>query len=176
MVLACDETGRFTGEYVRRDVAHTGDGQRHLAIAVLLHDPEHRLLLQRRRHPLFDSTWDLTGATHQLHLPGGDETAERAARRCLDREYGIQGVFLRECGGFEYFARDGGRCENEYCALLVGEYEGPVTLNEEVGYGYRWAASSELLAEIAEAPETYTPWALAGIDVLRRSGFFERPA
>ena len=173
LLLACDPAGRFTGQYVRRDVAHVGDGQRHLAITVLLYDAQHRVLLQRRRHTVFDGVWDFTGATHLLHSLDGDETAEQATARCLEREYGIRDLAVRAYGAFEYFARDGDLCEHEYCVVLAGEYNGEVRLNAEVGYGFRWVDKLAFQQEIAERPERFSPWAAAGTSVLKRGGFFE---
>ena len=96
------------------------------------------MLLQRRRHRVFDGIWDLTAATHLLHGQQGDETLDDAAARCLESEYGLHGVATRPVGAFTYFARDGLLCENEHCSRPVGQYDGAVTLNRAVGYGYAW--------------------------------------
>src|SRR5690242_5312806 len=129
ILLACDDEGQFTGQYVRRDIAHAGDGRRHLAIAVLLYNRRGEMLLQRRRHALFDDVRDITGATHPHRLADGtQEPLEEAALRCLRDEYGVTLARLSEVGAFVYFARDPGglHCENEHCTLYVGQYDGPV--------------------------------------------------
>ena len=54
IILVADEQGRHTGEYIPKEVGHSGDGRRHLAIAVLLFDGGGRVLLQRRKHRVFD--------------------------------------------------------------------------------------------------------------------------
>jgi isopentenyl-diphosphate delta-isomerase len=175
VLLACDDDGRFTGQYVRRDVAHTGDGRRHLAIAVLLYNARGELLLQRRKHALFDDVWDITGATHPLRLADGtDEPLEQAALRCLRDEYGLDQPRLSEVGAFTYFAKDPGGllCENEHCTLYVGACDGPVRLNHEVGYECAWVSKAFLLEDIAASPESYAPWARLSVDLLRRTGFF----
>ena len=175
ILLACDDEGRFTGQYVRRDVAHAGAGHRHLAIAVLLYNRHGELLLQRRKHTLFDDVWDLTGATHPLQLGGGiDESLERAALRCLRDEYSIAQSTLTEVGSFAYFAQDadGLHCENEHCTLYIGAYTGPVTVNQDVGYSCKWVRKEQLLQDIAAAPERYAPWALLSVALLQQAGFF----
>lgn len=174
MLLACDDQGRFTGQYVRRDAAHAGDGHRHLAIALLLYNRAGELLLQRRKHDVFDDVWDITGATHPLLLADGmHESLEQAARRCLQDEYGIGDARLAEVGSFTYFALDqtGIRCENEHCTLFIGEFNGAVTLNQEVGYGSRWVTKAFLAHDITLTPDRYSPWAVLSVDLLRHTGF-----
>lgn len=176
ILLACDDDGRFTGQYVRRDVAHSGDGHRHLAIAVLVANREGQLLLQRRKHEVFDDVWDISGATHPLWLgDGAHESLEDAAHRCLRDEYDVRDAELQEIGAFSYFARDpdGVRCEREHCTLFVGQIGGEVTLNPEVGYAYAWVERADLLDDVAAAPDRFSPWALLSVELLQREGFFE---
>lgn len=166
IILACDDNGRVTGEYIPKEMGHKGQGKRHLAITVLLFNKRGQVLLQKRKHRIFDDIWDFTGATHPLHLENGhDESFEEATLRCLQREYGInqnEVKNLRNLGTFNYFASYGGLCENEHCAVLVGEYNGQLHLNPEVGYGYKWMKKEEFLKDIQENPSSYSPWAIEG--------------
>lgn len=171
-VIACDDRGNPTGEYPKRELAHTGQGQHHLAITVLLYNSKGQVLLQKRKHRRFDDVWDFTGATDLLHQDGVDETFEKATARCLKREYGIENIKLQNLGGFNYFAEYGGSCENEHCAMMIGEYNGEIKLNEEVGYGYKWMDKTDFLNDIQRNPSSYSPWAVVGIDLLLKSKFF----
>lgn len=177
IILACDEEGKFTGEYIPKDVGHTGSGKRHLAIAVLLENSRGGVLLQRRKHKVFDDIWDVTGATHPLHLLEGDESFEEATLRCLKREYDINPdkvENLKNLGTFNYFASyKDGLCENEHCAMLVGEYNGEVKVNPEVGYGYKWMDKQEFLKDIEANPTNYSPWAIPGVQILKEAGYFK---
>src|SRR3989344_1200496 len=67
-ILAVDDNGNFL-EYISKEAGHSGKGKRHLAIAVLLTNSEGQVLLQKRKHQIFDNIWDITGATHPLHKP-----------------------------------------------------------------------------------------------------------
>lgn len=171
MVLACDDNGKLIGEYVPRELAHTGSGNRHLAITVLLKNSNGELLLQKRKHKRFNDIWDFTGATDVLHQEK-DESFGEATLRCLKREYGIEGVKVRKFGAFNYFAKYNGECENEHCAMMVGEYDGEVEMNPEVGYGYKWMDQDKFLKDIKENPQNYSPWAIEGVKILERTGFF----
>lgn len=172
-IIVCDDEGNPTGEYIPKSDGITGEGKHHLAITVLLQNKEGKVLMQKRKHLVFDNLWDFTGSTDNSHFKDGtNETFEQATRRCLKREYDINEVInLRNLGGFNYFAKDGDHCENEYCAMMVADYDGPVNLNPEVGYTYEWREKMDLLNDVATNPSNYAPWVVEGIKVLKQVGF-----
>lgn len=175
IIIVCDDKGNPTGEYIPKLKGITGDGVKHLAISILLYNNRGQVLLQRRKHKVFDNLWDLTASTDVSHLKDKNETFEEAADRCLKREYYIgldQIKEVKKIGGFSYFAKDGSHCENEYDMVLVGEYNGEVNMNPEVGYEYKWMYKNEFLKDIEENPQNYTPWAIEGVKVLKQAGFF----
>ena len=169
-ILAVDESGKFL-RYISKEDGHTGEGIHHLAITVFIFNSKGELLLQKRKHKVFDNFWDNTASTHQLHLEDHDESDEEATLRTLIREYGIKEVELQSLGGFNYFEKIGGLCENEYCKLLVGIFDGEISLNPEVGYSYRWISKDDFLNELEERPEEYTPWCKVAAKILKEKGF-----
>ena len=172
IILACDEQGNFL-EYIPKEAGHKGVGRRHLAITVLVYNSKGQVLLQRRKHQIFDSIWDFTASTHPLHKENGqDETLEQATLRALKDEYDIDNISLEKVGGFNYFARWGDLCENEYCAMMVGEYNGEIKMDPNVGYGYKWVKKEEFLKDIEKNPQQYTPWSIEGLKILKQTGFF----
>lgn len=171
IILACDDEGNFL-EYIPKEVGHTGSGRRHLAISVLLYNKKGQVLLQKRKHKIFDNIWDLTGATHPLHQEEGDESLEVATLRCFKTEYGIENhIKLENLGAFNYFAKYGKFCENEHCAILVGEYNGSLNLNPKAGYEYKWMDKKEFLKDIEQNPQNYTPWAKEAAKILEKVVF-----
>lgn len=174
IIIVCGNNGVPTGEYVSKDIGHTGDGKHHLAITVLLINSQGKVLLQKRKHQRFDGLWDLTGATDLYHLEdGNNETFDQATLRCIKNEYEIDSISnLKNLGGFNYFARWNGMCENEYCAMMVGECDGEVKMDPSVGYEYKWVSKAEFLKDVEDNPQNYTPWAQEGLRVLKQSGFF----
>ncbi|MBU1031526.1 NUDIX domain-containing protein [Patescibacteria group bacterium] len=163
IILACDDDGKFL-EYIPKEKGHKGEGRRHLAICVLLSNSKGQVLLQKRKHKIFDNIQDLTGATHLLHKDEKDETSEDATRRCLKEEWGIiEKMPLKNLGFFNYFAKYEEYCENEHCCLMVGEYDGEINLNPEMGYEYKWMDKEEFLKDIEQNPQNYTPWAKEAI-------------
>lgn len=174
IIIVCDNNGNKTNEYIPREVGHIGEGKHHLAIAVLLVNNKGEVLLQERKHKRFDKLWDLTGATDLYHFADGrDETFEEATIRCLKKEYGIEKVDnLQNLGGFNYFQKWGEYCENEFCAMMIGEYNGEVNMNPDVGYSYKWVNKQDFLKDIENNSKNYTPWAIEGVKVLKQKGFF----
>lgn len=170
IILSVDEQGKFL-EYIPKDLGHKSKGRRHLAITVLIYNSKGQVLLQRRKHKIFDNIWDLTGATHPLHSGNGiDESLEEATLRCLKEEWGIEEkMVLKNLGFFNYFAQYGDNCENEHCFLMTGEYDGEVNLNPDMGYEYKWMDKQEFLKDITANPKKYTPWAITGIKQVVRS-------
>ena len=174
IIIVCDNNGSPTGEYVSREVGHTGEGRHHLAITVLLINKKGEVLLQERKHKRFDRLWDLTGATDLRHFEDHDEAFEEATLRCLKKEYGIEHVEnLQNFDGFNYFQKWNEYCENEFCAMLIANFNGQVDLNSEVGYSYKWVSKQDFLKDIEENPQNYTPWAIEGVKVLKQTGFFK---
>lgn len=172
IILAVDDSGNFL-EYISKETGHTGEGRRHLAITVLVYNSKNEVLLQKRKHKVFDNIWDFTASTHPLHTPEGDETLEEAARRALLAEYGIREIGeIRVVGEFNYFAKIGELCENEHDHLLVGEYNRDIKLNSKHGYEYKWVDKQEMLRDMEGNPQKYSAWSLEGLKVLKHAGFF----
>jgi isopentenyl-diphosphate delta-isomerase len=157
-LILVDQHDRQLGYAPRRD-CHQGEGLLHRAIVVVLVDAAGRLLLQQRRSSLWDGYWDITGATHPLHLDDRDESYLEAAQRCLADEWAVVDAPLALVTAFQYFAPFGDHCEHEYCALLTGRWERPVRLNPAHGYAQRWLAPADCRAEMAAQPAQFTPWA-----------------
>lgn len=168
IILAVDDDGKFL-KYIPKEIGHKGEGKRHLAITVLIQNSKGQVLLQRRKHKVFDNIWDFTASTHPLHkADGSDESLEEATLRALESEWGMKEIKnLRVLGGFNYFAKINGLCENEYDNLLMGEYDGEVKMDENTGYEYKWMDKGELLKDIEENPSKYTPWANEGVKLLK---------
>ncbi|MBI2593286.1 NUDIX domain-containing protein [Candidatus Daviesbacteria bacterium] len=169
-ILAVDDSGNFL-KYISKEEGHKGNGIRHLAITVFIFNSKGEVLLQKRKHKIFDNIWDNTASTHQLHLENGtDETDEEATLRALNIEYGIKDVELKIVGAFSYYAKYGDLCENEFCKLLVGIYDGEINLNSEVGYEYKWMEKREFLKDLEQNPSKYTPWCKAAAKILKKKG------
>src|SRR5579864_2189064 len=117
-LLLVDNNDTFLGEYTEKELCHTGNGKHHRAFVVVVFNDANQILLQKRKHKRFDNVWDVAAISHVLHLSDHDETYEEAALRSLKTEMDIPEISLQKIGAFNYFARYGTQCENEYCAIL----------------------------------------------------------
>lgn len=160
MLLLVDESDIFSGEYAKRIDCHLGKGLHHRAFVVLLENSKGEVLLQKRKHTLWDDFWDTTAISHVLHLEDHDETYEDAGLRALKDEMGIINVKILKVGGFNYFAKHERNSENEYCAILLGKYDGEIFPSSEALYEFKWLDKKNFIKDCLTSDPKYTPWAL----------------
>ena len=166
-LILVDKNDRILG-YAPRSVCHTGNGKRHRAFVIALYNSTGEILLQRRKHALFQQPVGPCRSQPPLAVGGRNESYGEAAARCVRDEFGLKGVSFRKIGAFNYFVPQGKKCENEHCALIVGKYDGKVKANPKVAYGFRWASFNETLAEIRRKPTSFVMWARLGAKLLRK--------
>lgn len=166
-LILVDDTDKPTGKYADKGECHFGTGLHHRAFVVLLYNKRREVLLQFRKHVRWDKYWDLTAISHVLHLGDRNETYEEAANRSLKEEMGIENITLEKIGGFNYFAKYHAHCENEYCGVLIGQYNGDVTPNPEVVYEYKWMDEDDFIKDVTKHTGEYTPWAIETVEVLK---------
>jgi isopentenyl-diphosphate Delta-isomerase len=148
--------------------AHTGAGALHRAYTVLVRDPAGRFLLQRRsaEKMLWPLAWEATCSSH----PAEGENHVDSARARLLEELGFT-CDLRYLDTFVYEARDRDvGVEREVCALLVGEYEGPVEARTDEVAEWRWETWENAQALCGVLPEVCAPWLPLALEVLRQHG------
>lgn len=168
MLLLVNDQDNFLG-YASKKECHTGEGKKHRAFVTLLFDSQNQVTLQKRKHRLFDNLWDLTAISHPLHLDDGhDENYQEASDRALKKEMGIESVSVKKVGAFNYFAQDGENCENEYCAVLIGRYDGEYKPNPEEVYEMKQMLFDEFIKDVKKNPKKYTPWAVMAVGVLEK--------
>ena len=174
-LLIVDKNNNLVG-YSDIKKAHTGRGKRHRAFVTALFDSKGRVLLQKRKHKLFDGFWDLTAISHNLQISGRNESYQEASNRALKKEMGILQVPVKKIGGFNYTARDGKNCENEYCAVLVGRYDGKIKPNKREVYSAKSVLFDDFIKDITQNPKNYTPWARLAVKKFKNTevGIFKK--
>ena len=138
-----------------RENCHAGKGKRHRAYTVFLfHDG--KVLLQRRSEKklLWPGAWDVSYTSHVY--PG--ETYQEAAARKARQELDAQIPLLSDVHSFVYFAPQGDNAENEFCRVLVGEFDGKIRPNSDEMMATKWAGIEEVESDLNAHPESYTPW------------------
>ena len=167
-----DDRDKFKG-YTTWKEGHYGRGRRHRGFVVLLFDEKGNVYLQKRKHRVFDGLWDLTAISHPYKVGRKEESMTDAALRSLKNEMGIREVELKDIGAFVYYAKDGEWCENEYCHVLVGKFDGRFKPNKKLVYGARKVSFGEFLEEVKKNPSKFTPWAKLSIKSIESIGGIE---
>jgi isopentenyldiphosphate isomerase len=80
---------------------------------------------------------------HGCYYVYPNETYGSAAQRALKQELGISAT-VKTLFAFTYFAPFNNHAENEYCTLLIGEYEGKVNLNSTEVSSFNHTSLSEI--------------------------------
>ena len=138
-----------------RESCHAGRGRRHRAYtALIFHDG--KLLLQQRSQKklLWPGAWDVSFTSHVY--PG--ETYQQAASRRAKEELSATVGGLEDVHSFVYFAPQGANAENEFCRVLVGDFDGKIVPNGDEMSSVRWARVADVAADMRAHPDLYTPW------------------
>jgi len=173
-----DEIGKTTGygdrwwtHRVRNGREDPTLGQKHIGITIACLDEDERILVQHRRHRIFDKVWSLSGDTHpRKYLGRKVENLSEAARRCAQEDLGVTIRSWAQTLTVSYSARDPRDpryCENELLHVLVAKHSGPVHMSEKNAYELRWVKLAEVSkdsqADLKKEPinRKYGPWVLA---------------
>ncbi len=129
----------------------------HRAFSVILRNKEGKILLQQRALSKYHSggLWTNTCCSH----PAPGEDILRASKRRLQEELGIQCEDLSVQYSFIYKAElDNELTEHELDHVVLGNYDGPLALNEEEVAAIEYVSSEELKMRMQSAPEQFTVW------------------
>lgn len=154
-VVLVDEQDREIGVAEKLEAHRTG--LLHRAVSVFAVDSTGQIIVQKRSASKYHSggLWSNSACTHPL--PGEDNAT--AASRCLKEELGLEAIELAEIFSLTYLAAvSDNLIEHEFDHVFVCNYEGdPMPSPQEVAE-WRTLSFEQLLAELDDAPELWTPW------------------
>ena len=128
----------------------------HRAFSVFVFNKDNELMLQQRAMHKYHSPglWTNTCCSHQRD---GESNVEAGTRR-LQEEMGFS-TPLKETISFIYKAPfDNGLTEHELDHILVGNYEGEPSINEDEVASWKWVPLEEVNKDIIANPGQYTAW------------------
>ncbi len=126
----------------------------HRAFSVFVFNKDNELMLQQRAMHKYHSPglWTNTCCSHQRD---GESNVEAGTRR-LQEEMGFS-TPLKETISFIYKAPfDNGLTEHELDHILVGNYEGEPSINEDEVASWKWVPLEEVNKDIIAKPGQYT--------------------
>lgn len=145
-----------------REECHAGKGLRHRAFVIFLFNKKNELLVQlRSAKKLGGERWDVSATSHVRK----GETYDSAAARCLRHELGIiQELRLEKALSYVYTEQYEGHAENEFCTLLIGDYDGAIDPNPEEMDEVRHVRLSDIAEEIKNSTHDYTKWLRVAVE------------
>ena len=143
-------------------------GQKHVGITIACLDEDGRILLEHRKHKIFDKVWSLSGDTHPRKYEGRTvETLSQAARRCAKEDFAVTVQHWTQTLIGSYSAqdpRDPRYCENELLYLLASRYDSQPHINRKNVYELRSVDLEQIMedsqSDLRREPidRQYGPW------------------
>lgn len=165
-IIRVDENGKSIGTIDKWEAHKKGILHKGFSVGLFYHN---QLILQIRKHSVFDKVVDLTASSHPLVINGNNQSEEDAVHDCLLREWNVRNNELsnfRNCGSFVYKAEDGaGYIEHEYCTFYVAFIDREIKSNSDVAYGFAVVSLEELKKNKKLFPNL-APWVIKGLDLL----------
>lgn len=160
IIATCDRQGNINGQIERWEAHKKGILHRAFTVAMLY---KNKYIIQHRKHPVFDNTFDVTSSSHQLVKNGKIENTIDAAINCIFREWKISRSDLGKIkneGAFYYKAKDKKSVyiEHEYCDLVTVDIKSMPEPNFEVAYGYSLMTRQEIKNRDSRTYHLLTPW------------------
>jgi isopentenyl-diphosphate delta-isomerase len=169
MIAKCDKKGTILGEIERWEAHEKAILHRAFTVAIFY---KGQILLQHRKHPVFDGVLDVTSSSHQIFDNGKLQDTVDATYACLLREWGVSRQDLvkqpEDLGWVYYRAKDSFSIytEHELCNIVVCEVKELPQPNHDVSYGYSLATKKELATTSSRLFSSLAPW----VKVMIKSG------
>ena len=123
-----------------------------------------KIVLQHRKHPVFDNVFDLSFSSHQLYEEDVLQTDEAAIYEGLRREWGMEREDIESPPKFlktiYYRAEDprSGYIEHEIDYIFQVEALKTPAASADFAYGFRLVEKPALLTGDIRLPSPFAPW------------------
>lgn len=141
---------------VKEKIEAHRQGLLHRAFSIFIRNRKEKFLLQKRASGKYHSggLWTNTCCGHAIP----DEEINRTASRRLKEEMGFTCDF-EHLYSFQYkVALDNLLTENEIDHVFIGTFNGLPSINTDEAEDYRWVSLPDIVAEIAQSPDSFTYW------------------
>lgn len=161
IIAKVDRKGNVIGKIEKWEAHRKGILHKGFTVAVFYEDS---LIIQHRKHPAFDATYDITISSHQLFVNGKLQDVVDATYDALKRELNIAKNDLisepKKMGFVYYKAKDlkSEFTEHEIDDILVAKVKKIPTPNYEFAYGISLVKKEELSNKKSRIYENLAPW------------------
>ena len=155
-----DQEDNIIGKMEKWD-AHK-KGVLHRAYTAIL-QYEDSIILQHRKHPLFDDVYDLSFSSHQIYKNDSLQTNEEALYEGLEREWGIEKFEIRNLkfiNKIYYKAKDEKSefFDHEIDYIYLIEVNTMPKANLDYAYGQKMIQKANIISEIKKLQLNLAPW------------------
>ena len=167
MIAGVDREGNILGKIEKWKAHRLGILHRGFTVIVLFED---FLILQHRKHPAFDGTFDMAISSHQVFLNGKLQDITDAVYIALKRELNIEKSDLvskaKNLGSIYYKAKDPKSefTEHEIDDVLVVEVKKIPTPNLDFSHGLSLVKKEEISDKKSRIYNSLVPWAKVMIE------------
>lgn len=161
MIARVDRKGNRIGKIEKWEAHKKGVLHRGLTVVVLF---KQYFIMQHRKHPAFDGTFDITSSSHQVFINGQLENIIDAAYDTLKRELNIAKKDLiskpKKIGFVYYKAKDPNSefTEHEIDDILIVKVEKIPPPNFDFAYGVSLVKRDEVLNKKSIIYKNLAPW------------------
>ena len=124
---------------------------------------EDSIILQHRKHPVFDDVYDLSFSSHQIYKNDSLQTNEEALYEGLEREWGIEKFEIRNLkfiNKIYYKAKDEKSefFDHEIDYIYLIEVNTMPKANLDYAYGQKMIQKANIISEIKKLQLNLAPW------------------
>ena len=162
IIAKVDRKGDIIGKIEKWEAHKKGILHRGFTVAVFFKD---YLILQHRKHPAFDATFDITISSHQLFTNGKLQEKTDAIYNALERELNITKndlISKPENLGFVYYRAKDPKSEfteHEIDDVLIVKVKKIPNPNLDYSYGLSFVKRNELSNTKSRIYQSLAPWA-----------------
>lgn len=161
MIAKVNREGSVIGKIEKWEAHKKGILHRGFTVIVLY---ENYLIMQHRKHPAFDGTFDITISSHQLFINGKLQETMDATHEALKRELNIEKndlISKPEHLGFVYYKAKDPKSEfteHEMDDILIVKVKKMPVPNYDFSYGLSLVKKTELLNKKSRIYNNLSPW------------------
>lgn len=161
-----DEKGKLRGQNDKWKIHEQGLLHKGFSVALFVNG---KILLQVRKHKVFDGVIDITASSHPLFNANKTYDEKEAVFACLKREWNVGSLALNGLKSYEPFIYkaidNNGYIEHELCTVYQGELKEIPKPNFDFCYGYLLLELSYLLKN--QKHFNLAPWAKKALPLLK---------
>lgn len=169
LIALVDENDKITGKLDKWEAHKKGVLHRGFTVCLYYKD---QIILQHRKHPVFDGVYDLTFSSHPVFKDDTLQDNLDAVYESLLREWNVKKEDLvyepLEKGPFYYQAKDpqSEYTEHEMCYLYISEVAALPSPNYDFAYGFSLIPKKLITDNLQPITKLFAPWVPKLLEVL----------